>query len=107
MTEGTRRIKRLLELAGLCMDILAPFWAPRNTGETLLQKSMKGWPDIQKVLANIGVLGTRQGQKEDLPWSLLYVAGGSAKQPCFFGPVAKHLGTLKFSVFWIFLRYLV
>lgn len=25
----------------------------------------------------------------------------------FFGPVAKHLGTLKLSVFWIFLRYLV
>ena len=36
-------------------------------GETLLQKSMKGWPDIQKVLGNVGVWGTRQGQKEDLP----------------------------------------
>ena len=98
MVEGPRGINRLLELAGLSMEVLASFWAPRKGGETLLQKSLKDWPDIQKVQASIGVLGTRQGQREDLSWTLLCVAGGSAKQPGLFSPIAKLLGTLKLSV---------
>lgn len=72
------------------MEVLASFWAPWKAGETLLQKSLKDWPDIQKVQASVGVLGTRQGQKEDLSWTLLYVAGGSAKQPSLFSPIAKY-----------------
>lgn len=42
------QMNRLLELAGLCMEVLAPFWAPERAGETLLQKSPKNWSDIQK-----------------------------------------------------------
>lgn len=69
------QINRLLELAGLCMEVLAPFWAPERTGETLLQKSPKSWPNIQKFRQELMLLGTKQKRRvpskiEDQPWFL-------------------------------------
>lgn len=104
MAEGPR-INRLLALGGLCVDVLAPFWATRRAEETLIQNHPKGWRDIQKVQASVGVLDTQQGQNKDLPPSRSYVAGGSVKLMVFLAQLPSYwaLG----NCFLILLRDLV